>query len=98
MAIMRTTLFAQSLSVAEQIEVFSQAKMIEIHSSHWESPALGCMTWVMGQQYGQIIGLTKVFKRIQCRITVVTSLPTVLVAGSVRDPKKQTLFKRDCII
>ena len=28
MAIMRTTLFAQSLSVAEQIEVFSQAEIV----------------------------------------------------------------------
>ena len=56
---MRTTLFAQSLSVAEQIEVFSQAKMIEIHSPHWAPGFYRSLAWMMGQQHGQVIGFTR---------------------------------------
>ena len=69
-----------SLSVADQIEVFSQAeivvgahgsgfanmvfaspqaKLVEIHSPHGVASSFDRLTWIMGQQYAQIIGFTQ---------------------------------------
>ena len=69
-----------SLSVADQIEVFSQAeivvgphgsgfanmvfaspqaKLVEIHSPHGVASSFDRLTWIMGQQYAEIIGFTQ---------------------------------------
>ena len=69
-----------TLSVAEQIDVFSQAeivvgahgsgfanmvfappqaKLVEIHSPHWVASSFDRLTWIMGQQYAEIIGFTQ---------------------------------------